>query len=163
MEWDKYFMSLVSLVAMKSKDQKSNHGAVIVGVDNEIKSTGYNSFIRGLDDNVKERQERPEKYYWMEHAERNAIYNAALNGISLKNSRMYISGLPCTDCIRAIIQCGIKKIIVFRRWNDIESEKWIEDSIRTLQMIKETGIELEYYDDDIIYELYFKFNNENIK
>ena len=44
--------------------------------DNEIRSTGYNSFPKGLNDDLQERQERPEKYYWIEHAERNALYNA---------------------------------------------------------------------------------------
>ena len=38
--------------------------AIIVGKDKEIVSTGYNSFPRGLKDNKKSRQERPEKYYW---------------------------------------------------------------------------------------------------
>ena len=40
---------------------------VIVGKNKEIVSTGYNSFPRGINDNLKERQERPEKYYWFEH------------------------------------------------------------------------------------------------
>ena len=75
MNWNKYFMSIAALVSMKSKDQKTHHGAVIVGPNNEIRSTGYNSFVRRLKDDVPERQERPEKYHWFEHAERNAIYN----------------------------------------------------------------------------------------
>ena len=53
-------MSLVYIVAMKSKDQNSHLGAVIVGSDHEIRSVGYNSYPRGLNDNLPERQERPE-------------------------------------------------------------------------------------------------------
>ena len=86
MIWKDYFVSIAEQVKEKSKDIKTKIGAVIVGKDNEILSTGYNSFPRGLDDNVVQRQERPEKYFWFEHAERNAIYNAARIGVSLKQS-----------------------------------------------------------------------------
>ncbi len=70
MNWDKYFMSLVYLVALKSKDKRTKIGAVIIGPDNEIRSTGYNSFPRGIDDNVPERQIPDEKYFWFAHAEK---------------------------------------------------------------------------------------------
>ena len=76
MNWLEYFYDMANLVAKKSKDQSTKIGAVIVGADNEIRSTGYNSFPKGLNDDLQERQERPEKYYWIEHAERNALYNA---------------------------------------------------------------------------------------
>ena len=88
--WDTYFISLAYLIAMKSKDTKTKHGSVIVGIDNEIVSTGYNSPPRGIDDNKPERQGRPEKYFWNEHSERNAIYNAARIGVSLKGCRLLI-------------------------------------------------------------------------
>ena len=88
MVWKDYFVSIAEQVKEKSKDIKTKIGAVIVGKDNEILSTGYNSFPRGLNDNVVQRQERPEKYFWFEHAERNAIYNAARIGVSLKQSKI---------------------------------------------------------------------------
>ena len=77
MNWQKYFYEMANLVAKKSKDKSTQIGAVIVGPDNEIRSTGYNSFPTGLNDDLEIRQQRPEKYYWIEHAERNALYNAA--------------------------------------------------------------------------------------
>ena len=103
MNWDDYFMSMAYLVAAKSKDIRTHIGAVVVGLNNEIKTTGYNSFVRGLQDNMPERQEKPEKFYWFEHAERNAIYNATLIGTSLKGCKMYTNGIPCADCARGII------------------------------------------------------------
>jgi len=56
---------------------------------------------------------RPDKYQWVEHAERNAIYNAARHGIALRGARAYVnwSPVPCADCARAFIQAGIAKII----------------------------------------------------
>ena len=60
MRWVEYFRTLAHTVKLKSKDENTQIGAVIVGKDKEIVSTGYNSFPRGLKDNLKERQERPE-------------------------------------------------------------------------------------------------------
>ena len=68
MDWKDYFLNIAETVKEKSKDQRTKIGAVIVGNDNEIVSTGYNSFPRGIDDNQESRQVRPEKYYWIVHA-----------------------------------------------------------------------------------------------
>ena len=62
--WDDYFMTMVYLAAMRSKDESTHIGAVIVGPDNEVRSTGYNSFPRGMNDDIKKRQKRPEKYFF---------------------------------------------------------------------------------------------------
>ena len=48
----------------------------------------------------------------MEHAERNAIYNAARHGMSLNDCRLYVNFCPCGDCSRAMIQSGINEVIV---------------------------------------------------
>lgn len=149
--WDDMFMTMAYLVAMRSKDESTHIGAVVVGLDNEVRSTGYNSFVRGLNDDVEERQKRPEKYYWFEHAERNAIYNATLMGVSLKNCKMYINGIPCCDCARAIIQAGITEVIVDKAWNsDNYSSKWNEEASRTIQMFNETGVKLREWDGNMI-------------
>jgi|SRR6185312_5060199 len=103
---------MLDQIASKSKDPNTKVGCIIVDQDHIIQSTGYNSFPRGLKDNVPERLIRPEKYSWIEHAERNAIYQAARNGKSLRNCRIYLPFFPCLDCARGIIQSGIKEIIL---------------------------------------------------
>ena len=114
MNWTDYFYNISQQVKEKSKDERTKVGAVIVGKDKEIVSTGYNSFPRGIVDNRPERQERPEKYYWFEHAERNAIYNARI-GVSTRGCTMYLTcGVPCADCARGIINGGISRIFVTR-------------------------------------------------
>ena len=84
MKWHYRFMELAKLVATWSKDTSTKTGAVIVGPDKEIRATGYNGFVRGVDDDVFERFERPTKYDFFEHAERNAVYNACLCGTCVK-------------------------------------------------------------------------------
>ena len=75
-KWHNRFMDVAKLVATWSKDTSTKVGAVVVGPDKEIRSTGYNGLVRGVDDNIPERMERPTKYDFFEHAERNAVYNA---------------------------------------------------------------------------------------
>ncbi len=146
MNWDDYFMTMVYLVASKSKDQRTHMGAVVVGPRKEIRSTGYNSFVRGLNDSVPERQEKGEKQHWFEHAERNAIYNATLAGTSLLDCIMYTNGVPCMDCGRAIVQSGIREVVVDKKWNPNTLEEWAERNRRTLEMFEETGVKLRYHD-----------------
>lgn len=147
MNWKEYFRNIAQQVKLKSKDVNTQIGAVVVGEHNEIVSTGYNSFPRGIDDSILERQERPEKYYWFEHAERNALYNAALIGVSTKNCTMYLTcGIPCSDCARGIINSGVKKIVC-EKIDTTKGTQWVEHSKRSLMMFQESGVEVEYYDD----------------
>lgn len=148
--WDDYFMTMVYLVAARSKDERTHIGAVVVGPDREIRSTGYNSFVRGIRDNVPERQEAPEKFYWFEHAERNAIYNATLIGVPLKGCRMYTNGIPCADCARGVIQSGISEIVVDENWNNDNSEKWADSLRSAVEMLKEKGVAVRRWKGNLI-------------
>jgi dCMP deaminase len=149
MSWDELFMRHAYLIASKSKDPKTKIGAVIVR-DNSIISEGYNGICRGISDDIVERLERPEKYFWFEHAERNSIYHCARNGISTEGTRLYTQGLPCSDCTRAIIQSGIKEIVLHESWEhdiglNIVREKWSVSGQRSDIMIYESGIKITIF------------------
>ena len=106
---DNYYMNIAKLVSERSIDPNSQFGCVAVGSGGAILSTGYNGPPRGVDDS-KIPLTRPEKYTYMEHAERNCIYNAARIGIPLEGCTFYVTGIPCIDCLRAMYQVGAKKI-----------------------------------------------------
>ena len=153
--WPDYFQSIAEEVKTRSKDKNTQIGAVIVNERNAIISTGYNSFPRGIDDNVASRQERPEKYFWFAHAERNAIFNAAYEGVSTKDATMYLTcGVPCTGCARAIIQAGIKKVY-FKKGNLVTHsqktnvEKWRAEAERSLEMFHEAGVVMIPYENEL--------------
>ena len=158
--WDDYYMTMAYLVAMKSKDQKTHMGAVVVGPDNEVRSTGYNSFPRGINDNLQERQERPEKYLWFEHSERNAIYNATLIGVSLKSCRLYTNGIPCMNCARGIVNSGIIEVIVDQDWDKNNYGVWLEEAKRTKILFEEAGVKLRYWEGKLLNIV--KFRNGEI-
>ena len=162
MDWDKYFISMLYLVAMKSKDEKTQNSAIIDSQDNRIKATGYNSFPSGINDYIPERQERPEKYFWMEHGERNAIYNAARDGVKLKDCRLYVTGIPCMDCARAIVQVGIIEV-VYHTLMPYDSKLWHEYMDRTVQLFKESGIVFREYTGDIISKIVVKRDGKEIE
>lgn len=138
--WDKKFIKLSKHISDWSKDKNKKVGAVIVDNDNIVLSMGYNGIPRGCDDSDECRYERPTKYLFTEHAERNAIYHAARHGVSLKNCKMYVTLFPCADCARAIIQSGITKIIAPEP--NLEHEVWGTHFKAAIQMMEEANIQI---------------------
>lgn len=136
MSWDKKFMGLANYIATWSKDPSTKVGAVIVNSDKRVVSLGYNGFPQGVDDSVVERYERPLKYKYTEHSERNAIFSAARLGVSLVGCTIYCNYLPCADCARAIIQSGITRVVYEKR----STNGGMYDG-ETLEMFNEAGIE----------------------
>lgn len=141
-KWDYRFMDLAETIADWSKDKNTQTGAVIVDdKENTELTVGYNGFPRGADDDTDQRRyERPMKYMWTEHAERNAIYKAARLGININGARMYCTYFPCVDCARAIIQAGISKI--YSPKPDFNHHKWGESWTESIIMFRECGVEV---------------------
>lgn len=143
-DWDKRFMDLAVQIGSWSKDRSTQVGCVVVGPDREIRTTGYNGFPRGTQDDVEDRHTRPAKYRWTEHAERNAIYNAARIGIPLHGCRMYLPWFPCMDCARAMVQSGIRTLVAMRP--DLAHAQWGEDFRLALELFSESGVEVVWYE-----------------
>jgi dCMP deaminase len=168
MNWDQYYKELCLTISKKSKDNSTQIGAVIAGPDHEVRSTGYNDFPRGVNDFIKtnevetrngffikevfERRQRPQKYLWTEHAERNAIYNAARCGIALKGCSIYIVPskplFVCADCGRAIIQSGIIEVIIDLNEENNKSipDHWEESCRIAAIMFEEAGVKVRRFD-----------------
>lgn len=129
-----------------SNDRSSKIGVLILGQNWEPLSWGYNGFPRGIDEGVEARHERPAKYIWTEHAERNAYYNAARSGHRLLGARMAVSGLcPCPDCSRGAIQSGLSEIYLEESAFDETNPRakvWLEGWPVTREMLTEAGIKI---------------------
>jgi dCMP deaminase len=144
-DWDSRFMNLARHIATWSKDPSRQVGCVIVGPNNELRATGFNGFPRGVDDADESRRVRPAKYKWTEHAERNAIYNAARVGIPLQGCRMYLPWFPCMDCARAIVQCGIVELICIKP--DLRDPQWGDDFAQVPQLLVDGGVAVRWWED----------------
>jgi len=140
MDWNTRYINLAKEISTWSKDPSKKIGAVAIGDNGQVLSQGYNGFPRGILDLQERYDDRPTKYKYVVHAEMNCIYNATLNGVSLKGATMYVHGLPvCSECAKGIIQVGIKKVF----WNlDSEiPEIWLESLKLTIDLFEEAGIE----------------------
>lgn len=134
-------------VSTLSKDTSTQLGAIILGKGFEIRAMGYNGFPRGVDDTCPERHERPLKYKWTEHAERNAIFNAARAGTATEGCRLLLDSpiFVCSECARAIIGAGIAQVVIVR-YSDTDharQDRWSEDEAIAREMLAEAGVEVE--------------------
>jgi dCMP deaminase len=165
MVWDEYFMKMAYLVASKSKDNSTKIGAVTVK-DKQILSTGYNGICRDVSDDLDCRLESPEKYFWFEHAERNACYSAAREGIRLKGATLYTQGYPCADCARGIIQSGIEEVVLHSLWEDAAinffGETWAESQKRSDIMFYESNVKVRFFESALNLETLIKGRKYNI-
>jgi dCMP deaminase len=155
--WDQLYLTMCYLVGMRSRDEHTHVGSVIVDSDNVLVSTGYNSYPRNIEpdsEGKRASREGGEKYFWMEHAERNAIYNAARRGTVLKGCKLYVPWPPCCDCARGIIQTGISEVIIHKNGEDFYNKntngQWLESHKRTMQMFEEAGVTIKYVDCEIV-------------
>jgi dCMP deaminase len=150
--FDELFMREVYLIASKSKDPMTKIGAVLVK-DNHSILRGYNGIVQGVKD-LPERMERPEKYDWMSHAERNVFYLAARLGISSDRTTLYTQGLPCCQCADGVIQSGIEEIVLHKQWEDLipqikannSDRPWTEVGYKSGVKFYEAGITIRFFD-----------------
>jgi len=132
--------------AKEQSDDPDTQTAAIIWdfVNHEMVSYGTNT----LPDNIKAEPfmlERPEKYKWIEHAERNAIFTAAYRGYQTQDCEMWIDWYPCIECARAIIQSGICRLYCKEPdWTG--NPKWSADFIFVREMFKKCELEVIFYD-----------------
>lgn len=130
--WDEYYMDMAFLIAQKSLDPDTKHGCIVVDSENTPLSMGFNGPARGCtDENVP--LTRPLKYKWMIHSELNAIINAARSGVSLKGSTFYITGFPCVECFRSILNVGAIRII----YGPVNSNCISEEDKKTVELMNQ--------------------------
>jgi dCMP deaminase len=141
-KWDKRFMRVAQEISSWSKDPSKQIGAVAVNSDRRILATGYNGFPKGIEDIPARYEDRTIKYDLVVHAEMNCIYNATFSGISLKDSTMYVWGLPvCHDCAKGIIQVGINRIVIGMMDSP---QKWLDSFEKSRRMFDESGVDIDF-------------------
>lgn len=125
------FMEIAKVIASKSKDPSTKVGSVIVDSNNRIISTGYNGFVSKNNESLMT-FERPLKYHLTIHAEMNALLFAKQD---LYNKIIYITHSPCVECLKHILQCGIRTVYYDKLYSQYENVQI--DAINRL--IKSTG------------------------
>lgn len=134
MNWIDFYMGLAFAVARKSPDIESKHGCFLVDPKNRPLGFGFNGFPREAD-SIGLPVTRPDKYMWMYHSERNAIANCEHRP---EGATCYITGECCNDCLYALWQSGVKKVIYADR-----DSAMLNQEIRdwTTEFLRRTGME----------------------
>jgi dCMP deaminase len=121
-------------------------GAILVK-DKRILSTGYNGAPSGVDHCLdvgclREQKNIPsgERHELCRgsHAEQNAIVQAAAYGTSIKDAVLFCTNLPCSICIKMIINAGIKSIFYEEGYPDSLSEKLMKEAGIALTNVKKS-------------------------
>ena len=137
---DEYFLKIASVIAERSTCRRHHVGAVAVK-DKHILATGYNGAAAGLKDCLELGCLRDEKNIESGtrheicraiHAEQNVIIQAALHGVSLEDSTIYVTHSPCILCAKMLANAKIKRFVTFSKYSD---DKFIE-------LFKEAGIKV---------------------
>lgn len=143
----KFFKMAKYQASLFSKDPDKKVGAILLAPGSyQILSLGYNGFSRKVDDAVPHRWDRPTKYMYVEHAERNCVYNAARSGTAIENSIAVITMFPCCDCARALIQSGITTVITVKP--DMKHPRWGQSFKVSMEMFSEVGMTVILLDDE---------------
>lgn len=147
-DMDTMRMQQALLLAQDSRDPSTQNGAVIAHMipgKAQIISSGINSFCAQVQE-TPERWERPLKYQFVEHAERNAIYNAAKHGSPIAGATLYVPFQPCIECARAIIQSGISRVVCHKTIKLNTPDHWKESLGSAESLLSEAGVALEVCD-----------------
>lgn len=144
MTWDEYFTEVCITASKKSKDPSTKVGAAIVGPDHELRSTGWNGFPRGVKDLPERYNDRELKYKLVAHGELNAICNANRSGTILKDCTLYVYPFfPCNECAKAIIQVGIKELVIISEKPPVN---WEEKVAIAKLLFDEAGVSYRFID-----------------
>ena len=143
-DWDQYFLKLAMLASERATCPRMHCGCVLVK-DKHVVSTGYNGSIPG-DDHCED------VGCWVvenhcirtNHAEMNALTQAARRGHATEGATAYVTNMPCTACAKALIAAGIKRVVVFSDFHDTVATKFFEKAGIILDKIPQPSLAIDY-------------------
>jgi dCMP deaminase len=142
--WDEYFIEVARLVSKRSTCLRRSVGAVLVK-DKRILATGYNGAPRGLKHCLdtgclREKLKIPsgERHELCRalHAEQNALIQASLYGVSVKDSTLYSTNQPCVICAKMLINAGIKEIVISDGYPDKMAMDFLKEAKIKVRKVK---------------------------
>ena len=141
---DEYFMEMAHLASKRSTCIRHNVGCVIVK-EKRILATGYNGAPKDLKHcevvgcvRTKLKVPHGERHELCRglHAEQNAVIQAALFGVSIKNSTLYSTHYPCSICAKMLINADINEIIYDKDYEDELAKQILSESNITVRKFK---------------------------
>jgi dCMP deaminase len=133
LSWKDYGIELAKTAALRSEDPFVKVGCCLLRPDNSIASLGYNGAPPGIDIDWSDRDERRKRVI---HAETNALKNIKPQ----EADRMFVTLLPCGDCIKNVASYGVKQVFYIKKYDLDET---------AIDLALEFGIKLIQHNNDI--------------
>lgn len=154
------WLRLACTEAATSHDTSTQNGAVVVPATAAYVAIGVNKIPAAIQA-TPTRLERPEKYKYVEHAERAAIYRAARVGTPTSGATMYCPWYACTDCARAIILAGITEVVGHVKPRAATPERWTAEIVQAEAMLREAGVGMRWLAEPLGVKI--RFNGEEME
>ena len=126
---DHRYLRMAKIWSENSYAKRRQVGCLIVK-DRMIISDGYNGTPSGFP-NVCE-DDHNVTFPYVLHAEANAITKLAGSNNSAHGATLYCTDMPCMECSKLIIQCGIVRVVY----------GWDYHDTRGIELLKKAGIEV---------------------
>lgn len=146
--WDEFFMLHAHLAATRATCDRgpnllldpSRHGVGAVLVrDRRIIAGGYNGSAPGQPHCCDVGHKMVEGHCVRTiHAERNALMQCALDGISPVSSTLYVTASPCWDCSLLLIRAGVLRVVM-----GVTYDSRYELSSEAMEVLKSSGITID--------------------
>ena len=143
-DWDQYFLKLAMIASERATCPRMHCGCVLVK-DKNVVATGYNGSIPGDDhcedvgclviDNHCVRTN---------HAEMNALMQAAKRGHAVDGATAYVTNMPCTTCAKALVAAGIKRVVIFSDYHDTLATKFFAKANVCIDKIAMPSLAIKY-------------------
>ncbi|MFI5015464.1 MAG: deoxycytidylate deaminase [Hyphomicrobiales bacterium] len=136
-------MRLARDIAGTSPNRVRHVGAVLLAANGDATIAACNTFPKGVRD-LEERHEGDGRFVWMEHAERNAIFEAARRGVTTEGATLATTFFPCIDCARAIVQSGVARLCTPAP--DYADPVWGDAFQRSRVILEEGAVHMHFTD-----------------
>ena len=130
--YDVAYLKMAQEWAKLSYAKRRKVGALLVK-EGTIISDGYNGTPTGFDNTCED--ENNETFWYVLHAEANAIAKVARTTQSAQGATLYITLSPCRECAKFILQAGIQRVVFIEMYRDTLG----------LDFLKKAGVELTQY------------------
>ena len=143
-EWEEYFIEITKLVAQRSSCLSRQVGAILVK-EKRILATGYNGSPSKIENCIEKggclrkgsKSGENLNTCMAVHAEMNAILQMARYGISCEDAVLYVTTFPCVNCMKAIINSGIREVVYLEDY----------DAPLSKQLAELSGIKIRKYEE----------------
>ncbi|MCC6600282.1 MAG: dCMP deaminase family protein [Crocinitomicaceae bacterium] len=113
--YDRAYLKMAQEWAKLSHCTRKKVGALLVR-DGMIISDGFNGTPSGFPNHCED--SIGETFWYVLHAEANAIMKVARSTNAAKGSTLYITLSPCKECCKLVLQAGIHRLVYSNEYRD---------------------------------------------